>query len=475
MSRMNGMCELARFYAMYAARSVFRDGIGRNGYVRAGLLLIAVSWLAFSSVAPFLLFRGAGLSARDVGLVEVLLSFNTLVWIQLGFLLVKTVFLTADGIVELTVSLPVTNRQRSQALVLFEVAAMLVIVVYSTFGLSLWAVSRLGFSGIRATVFSVFLPGLLGYGVLSLGWNAVVAIMRLTPFRRIAPALANLMLTIPFYATISGAEAMQGVVLAVYEGKDRGVHWATFIADLAAGHNDAVVALEAVAAIVILISLSFALAPARPPRTSAFLGLPLPGFVSPGIAVHISFVLRSRYTWDAAVISILLGFWLAANHLPPFAAAGLPSFVGLYLYGAGQVNAWVLLARPSVLARYGLLVSSLGVACLVLAIPFLVLGVLFAAVTLHDVFVACASAVIGSVVFTLLGVLFPSRRDNPFSAMAGLGSLTLVALFLVVAGNVLGLDDGLVPLVSALLLAAIAAVSVAAISYSQRKERHAFQ
>lgn len=127
------------------------------------------------------------------------LMFNTstvslLLWVQIAFLLVKVLFINAEGTLQLSYQLPVTNRERSTAFLMYEAAMTAIVAAAGLVSLCVSALILLGPSAIGYITASVILPVVLTYLVLSVLYQLLTRMWMLIGLSRMAGILNVLVL-----------------------------------------------------------------------------------------------------------------------------------------------------------------------------------------------------------------------------------------------------------------------------------------
>ena len=107
--RLSHAIALARMLLLFFSRRVLRAGVLRSTPIRILAVVGAVALLAIASAAAYYFLQPV---AEDTAVWHLLFDAATVslvLWAQIAFLLVKTLFLNAEGILEL--ELPAAAHQ----------------------------------------------------------------------------------------------------------------------------------------------------------------------------------------------------------------------------------------------------------------------------------------------------------------------------------------------------------------------------
>lgn len=427
--RLSHALVVARMLLAFFGRRVLSVGALRLPAVRfaalgtAVVLLVALTAVARQFLLPY---------AADREVWDLLFATSTVslvLWVMVAFIFVKVLFLSSDGVLELTYQLPLTNKERSVAFLLFEAAITLGVALATAVPVMTSAVLLVGPSAVGQIVTSMLAPIVVAYLALSL---CHVVTTRLLSAMRTRP-VADLLALLGIFALIVGyAGRMTSLMWDVTDsGVSGALVWPTAIAWLAqrAGLGVALAAVLAVCAVLVVTIVH--VMPSRHLRTSKYLDLRLPRRVAAHLTPYDWCLLRSQHTFIGTVVGIaLFGYLLASTELNPMWSLCTLTIGGLYLFSAtaplramtGQRQpAWriyLLSLRPQLL-----LIGAVGAPALLLTV---IVG------RTEGTVVVALGALISAALTTCLGIIVPSEKDNPLAAFVGLATaavvLTLIAL-----------------------------------------------
>ena len=120
--RLSRSLVLARMLLRYVGRRVLRAGVLASRPVRLTVAAALVVLLAAAVAGAVAFLEPLTEEPEAWDLLLDVTSVSTVLWCLAAAVLVKTLFLNAEGMLTLTFALPVTNRERAAAFVLYEAA-----------------------------------------------------------------------------------------------------------------------------------------------------------------------------------------------------------------------------------------------------------------------------------------------------------------------------------------------------------------
>lgn len=463
--RITHALAVTRMLLVFFARRVLNVGALRLRSVRfavvaaAAVLLVALTAVARQFLLPY---------SADPEVWHLLFATSTVslvLWVMVAFLFVKVLFLSSAGVLELTFQLPLTNKERSVAFLIFEAVITLGVALTTAVPVMTSAVLLTGPSALGQILTSTLAPIVVVYLALSL---CHVAVMRALSAMRTRPVADLLALLGVFGLVVLYSSQLTGLMWQMADPAASSVAWPTAIDWLAqrAGLPLAMGAVLVVCAFLLVATVS--IMPNRHVPTAKYLDIRLPRRVGGLLTAYDWCLLRSQHTFTGSVVGLALyGYLLAGTELNPLWSLCTLTIGGLYLFSATaplramtghRQPAWriyVLTLRPQLL-----LIGALGVPATLVA----------AAMGRADGLLPVAlGALISATLTTCIGIVVPSEKDNPLAAFVGL-SITAVILTLITLG--LGMLQLPVP---AGLLGATALFVVYAIEgvrHDEKRRRH---
>ncbi|MFJ3493793.1 hypothetical protein ACIPPJ_09335 [Streptomyces sp. NPDC086091] len=439
--RLKQSAVLARMLLVFFRRRVLRAGVLKSTPVRVFVVVASVLLLGVMCTAAYFFLRPLADEAAVWRLLFDTSTVSLLLWVQIAFLLVKVLFINAEGMLRLSYQLPVTNRERSMAFLMYEAAMTALVAAAGLVSLSVSALILLGPSAIAHITASVVLPVALTYLVLSVLYQLLTRMWMLIRLSRMAGVLNVLVLfaVLAFYS--AQMTLMVQDLSGAYLSKRTEYTWATSVSWSWNEHGPWLTLAAAVALSVLLIALTFALAPNQHVRQSRYLKVPGSVRLRSVLGPYDWCLLRSAQTVAAAAMAVAVFVYLllARPSMNPLWGLAALSFGGLYQFTATQPLRMLPGAREAAWRVYARLIRAQLVLLAVFAVPALAITTAVHPDRLLSSGVALASCVGGAVVTTCISIVFPAEKDNPFSVFLGLSVVVVVLGLSVIALGLLSL------------------------------------
>ncbi|MFJ7088192.1 hypothetical protein ACIQU8_33765 [Streptomyces griseus] len=433
--RLGHSVVLARMLLVFFRRRVLRAGILKSMSARVFAALATALLVTVMCVASYYFLRPL---AEETAVWQLLFDTSTvslLLWVQIAFLLVKVLFINAEGMLQLSYQLPVTNRERSMAFLLYEAAMTTVVVAVGLVSLSVSALIILGSSAMTHIVASIILPTALVYLSLSVAYQLLTRLWMLIGLGRIAGVLNVLALFAVLAYYSAQMTSMIQEISGAYLNKRDDHLWVTSIARAWTAYGAWATGAAVIAAAVLLGTLVLVLAPNQHVRQSRYLKAPGSVRLRNLLGPYDWCLLRSSQTVAAAVMSlaVFLYLLLSTDSVNPLWSLAALSVGGLYQYTATRPLRALPGARQSAWQVYLRLIKAQSVLLTLFAVPALVITTSVHPSSLLSSSTALGSCLGGAVITTCISVVFPAEKDNPLSVFMGL-SVVVVVLGLTMIG-----------------------------------------
>ncbi|RFU87559.1 hypothetical protein DY218_06265 [Streptomyces triticagri] len=472
--RLKHSAVLARMLLVFFRRRVLRAGVFKSASVRVFSGVCAALLLAAMCTGSYFFLRPLTDETAVWDLLFNTATASLLLWIQIAFLLVKVLFINAEGMLQLSYQLPVTNRERSAAFLMYEAAMTAVVAAAGLVSLAVSALILLGPSAAGYIVASIVLPAALTYLILSALYQVLTRLWILVGLSRMAGLLNVLVLfaLLAYYST-----RMTGIVQDIsgaYLRKETAYNWVTSVSWAWNTHGPWLTTAGALLAAALLLVLTFALAPNQHIRQSRFLKLPGSVRLRRVLGPYDWCLLRSAQTVAAGAMSLALFAYLllAKPSVTPLWGLAALSFGGLYQFTATQQLRLLPGAQEPAWRVYLRLIRAQLVLLAVFAVPAAALAVGLRPEQLAQGATALAACAGGAVMTTCISIVFPAEKDNPFSVFLGLSVVLVTAGVALIGLGLLNLPPWAV--VVSLLAAAAAFVwyAIQGIHSSEARRRN---
>ena len=432
--RLKHSAVLARMLLVFFRRRVLRAGALKSAPVRAFVTVAAVVLLGVMCTASYFFLQPLADEAAVWRLLFDTSTVSLLLWVQVAFLLVKVLFLNAEGMMQLSYQLPVTNRERSAAFLMYEAAMTAIVAAAGLVSLAVSALVLLGPSATGYITASIILPVALTYLALSALYQLLTRLWMLIGLSRMAGVLNALALFAALAYYSAQMTPMVQDISDAYLSKRTEYTWVTSVSWAWNEYGPWLTVAATVVLSAMLTVLAFALAPNQHLRQSRYLKLPgsvrLRGVLGP----YDWCLLRSAQTVAAAAMALaVFAYLLVKPSVSPVWGLAALSFGGLYQFTATQQLRVLPGAQEPAWRVYVRLIRAQLVLLAVFAVPTLVITVVIYPGKSLSSIVALASCAGGAVMTTCISIVFPAEKDNPFSVFLGL-SVVIIVMGLSVIG-----------------------------------------
>lgn len=454
-------------------RTLIQYGALRSRVVRWTLMVSGAVWMVFSCVVAYFFLRPLGADRSKWSMMLDLSWISTIPWGIGVFLLVKMMFSKADGALRIVSCLPVTGMLRGLAVKVSEICVVLVAVAVSVLAVSVSLLLSAGVDAIGLACLHLLLPALLLYSLLGLAWDLVGRVMRMLGL----PQFASVTAMCALGAMLVGyAMLVPSLVMDIQEHwlvGDNAVLWITVIGDLGARIGGLTAGLCVLALLLVVSFMDLVASPPRYREQADFLPIRCPAAGYGDIAMFAAYVLRSRDTFLETILAAALAIMLCMQGNPGFAALSVcvVTFTGLSQFANGGVAVWNLHRGTSAYAYLCMICSQLVVYIPIwLAMNLLTLP--WGGPTMFGFLSSFAGVITGTVICTMLGIVFPMTKYNPFTAIVGLGTFALAGTFLLFAVGLFDVNGPMLVIVSVSVLAVMVLYSILGIHTHQRRVRY---
>lgn len=464
---------LARMLLRYFGRRVLRAGVlaSRPIRVAVGVALLALLAAAVTGAVTFLEPLREEPEAWDL-LLDVT-TVSTVMWCLAAAVLVKTLFLNAEGMLTLTFALPVTNRERAAAFVLYEGAMSAAVVTAGVCSLSIASLVVRGPRGLVPLVEAVALPALLTYLAVSLAHQLLSRLLTAVGLRRAQPVVLVVLLFALLVAHLSTVPRLTAEASSAYLSGSGERPWTSAVAVLAdrVGHPAAIAC-----GLVLVVALAVAtvlLTPDRHVRQARFLPWRAGAVTRHLFGPYEWCAFRSFQTWLPAVLAGALLVALCVHPVVhPLWALSVLSMGALYQFAATDPLRRLRGGTPSAWAVYGRLVRAQALLWLTAAAPATVTVVAVRPETAGGLAVPVVTSLAGILVALGVGIIFPAEDDNPFSVFVGVSLTAALVALLGLGVGILQLPPAAAAAFAVATVALFVVYSVIGIAASTSRSRH---
>lgn len=441
---MSQLSELLKLYSRYMIRSVMTKGIMRRKEIRYSIIGLALIWLIGDPIFVYAYFKKAGdgnnvsLSADKLNEMYGSCFSGTLFYCLVFFVIVKTLFGKATGLAELTEQMPVTGRMKAVSFLSFEMTvcsvALFGFMCPGLVGIS-FAVSSQAFVPL---ILHYILAPLLVFSALNVVWQAIGSFMRLLKLPRYASIVSSCLFTVLVVVAALNQFKWNVAAQEHINARDGSIAPLTFIADISLRYGYLSCILLLVAGIALLMFLSLILTPKYYQMPESYIYVPLPAVAKNDFMLFMSYIVRLPLNIETLFLCVgcQIASFCSHNYDGIPMCATLLTFSAAYQFANGIEEQWRMKRGDSA----GWLYLCLVVSEILYAGFFWLVSAAFLVATRHFEASACLysflAVIAGSIIFTFLGIVFPSSKNNPFTVIAGAASFILAAFALLMGVSV---------------------------------------
>ncbi|WP_138414263.1 hypothetical protein [Sinomonas gamaensis] len=409
---------LARLFFRYFTRKALSVGVLRCRLARTLLSLSAVAGVTLLSAVAASVFHDMIPGKRELFLVMQVSTAGVVFWTFVVFIFVKILFVKSDQLMRYTMLLPVSHRERSAALTLYEFSMVALSVGVLFLPLAIACLTRLGAEAIPAMVTGIFMTAVSAYLVLSVLHNLVaLALEAFGGSRLVHIVTLSLMAALTLWYNGASLTLIRDITGDYLQGSV-GFHLVNlfpFLSEQAGWPMAAAAFLTLSAVLTILAAFT---SPRIFPLPRRFIRVPVP-FAGRSLWPMVAALTRRSEWWIAVgvayVCSILL--WLEGDTAFAYSALILLS-QGVYVHSAasrlrlmpgytrsaGKEVAYMLIGQAIVVAIHALPISLLATV---------------RPDALDDLRTVGLALLSGVILTTLIAIVFVAENDSPLVVFTG--------------------------------------------------------
>lgn len=468
---------LSRFFTKFLVRRAFSMGALRYRGIQILLGFLATVLLLVLTAISYMYYNQAAEQKNIARLISSLANVTLPLWVSIGFIIVRLLFLKASSMIMLAESLPVTAAQRSVALFLNELKLIGIILVVTFFSSVAPLPIVYGFDTIAELVLAIVLPAVTFVGILALAYNILAWVFKVIGLGRLRSILSLVVLLMLASLPLMNIRSSVTEITLAYQSGTPVFLWSNMYSWLAYSNGTALSLMVAIVANVGVYSLAVGSSGDLFIKQSEFSLVwnsrgerrrtKNPRVVSASrelFGAYLRNVARSQETWITLVVAIGGFLVLLPNQVvPPVLIAELVAFLGVYSYSSTRALRSFPVLLPNPVGVYSFLCFSLLAVVAPLALGLFAVFIMFRG----DVIVGLLSvlACIMTVpVMVTIGVLVPAERDNPVAVILSSGIAVMCFVFIILGVSILSLSPQGWSVVLTIFLFFVIFTGIAAIS-----------
>lgn len=469
----HNVLHLTKFLFLFFTRRLLARGImqypGAKWIIAGGVTLAYGGYCAL----VYYVVQGMILNESIVNFVIKTFTVTSSLWVILFFMIVRILFMKADKLIELTHTLPVTNKQRTLAYTIFEAVTVFTGVAIVCAPL----VACLSFKGGVIVLPDLFFGIIAQIIVLYLLVDAfylclerVFILLNLTRWRSfLIPSVLAVLIVLTYKYVEQETQALTD---AFFEQKTHYGYSHTFVWIY---DNWGVFAAVGAAVGVILgiLALILLLAPNRHLAVKQFFKFPL-GTKMSLFACYIRAYLRpGEFLLSTLfVLAFSIFVYFIPGNYPPY-WLGILSMQGVYALSNTESLRRSYRFKISPLAQYGYFFGAYLLIISVVAVPVLIAYALKGLI-LTEIFRSIAICLFSLISAICVSIFFPAEKHNPFAILIGFSVAIALMGSIGFALIMLSLPEKVTMIVWLILAAIGVFYSVLGIANTQKKEYYDF-
>lgn len=431
--RSHQIFSMVKLFLIFFRRDVLSVGILKQKIFRLLLVLVGVLLLIVVTSAMYMFFGEIGNKDRQVDIILDVYTVTISLWTVLIFIFLKVLFSKSGEFLKMTYNLPVTMKERNLSLLIFElfISIGLILLISSSILLSLTL--RYDFIYTTTLICNILYLNLTFYLILQAIDKVIALILhvcKMSKFKNIISLSAFLILFVLLYNL--STDIVDTMLLNHLNGKQTEsifLFWEI-------QHEEYGFTLTTIFFIILFIVLSLFII--LLPDHSYFdikRFINIPNFTKGqnywGIYFYnlIRRMENFNYIAISYIIFIYFYYWNIQHLMFPIL---IFSIIGVYTYTQTEcIRIFQIKLGYSVWKDYFILIGSLFIYGVVITLPMLV----FVLIEMEYIWINLSAYLfffLAILLTTMIGILFPPKRENPFSVILSflITFLTLLVLSL---------------------------------------------
>jgi hypothetical protein len=409
---------VAKLFFLYFARKSLSAGILRSRLARILLGLSGVAGTTLLSAVATSVFQDMIPGKRELFLVMQVSTAAVVFWTFIVFLFVKVLFVKSDQLVRYTMLLPVSHRERSAALALYEFSMVGLSVGVLFLPIAIASLMKLGPEAVPSMLTGIFMTTVSTYLALSVLHNLVaLALETFGGSWLVHITTLSLMAAVTLWYNGASLTLIRNMGSDYLQGSVgfHGVNLFPFLEEHAGWPLAATAFLALCAVLTILAALT---SPSTFPLRRRFVQVPVPFPGLPLWPVVTALTRRSEW-WIAVAVAYICAImlWLDGGKTFAYSALILLS-QGVYVHAAANRLRLMPGYRRSAHNEVAHMLVGQTIVVAVHAIPISLLTAVRPQ-ALDDLRTVGIAMVSGVILTTLIAIVFVAENDSPLVVFTG--------------------------------------------------------
>lgn len=431
--RYEKVIEVIKLLIIFIKRNVFNIGVLRDKLFK---FIITIGGIILIAVISFLMFSFFDNSQSTIEQTQIVLDINgiaTMMWTFIIFLFMKILFMKKDSFMLFTKQLPISKREKKVAILFFEL--IIAITIQLIIGLSLFIalIFKYNFQFITRMICNVLFVSVTWYLILELINSIIILVFDFFKLNKIKNIAIYCIFTIMFLLTYKLIYPLivDKVLFGYMDGEKTSIFLIySYIMDNY-GFIFSLITFIVIAFITSILILS--LPKELESSTCRYIKL---GNGSKNINFLKAYILNFARGVDAKnylIISIALYALLIIAKVPnAIYIMILLSVNGIYSYIQTESLRMISIQKKySAIKDYYYLIISQYIYISLVSIPFVIISCIVEKNIKSNMMIFPAIA-LSVIIFTLIGIIIPPKRENPFTAIIGFAIILLIISIIII-------------------------------------------
>ncbi|WP_333887895.1 hypothetical protein [Clostridium sp.] len=424
--RFDKVWEVFKLLCKFFERNVLSLGILKNKLFRvivAGILIL----LIFSiSMMVYMFFKNTDSSIGQTSIVLDIYSCTIVMWTYIIFLFMKILFIKKDSFTRFTQQLPVTHKEKNTAVLVFEVCMSLLAVNIIASSVVFALIARYGFVLGFRIICDIYFMNVASYLVLELLYRLILWILDVLKIVRMRSAIIICFLSAILVLIYSIFYIRIVDMLLLNYADKKGTSILLIFTYLMDKYSFALSVTFFLCVITILCILIVIIPNNMNSSTNLFLRL---GKSKRITMLHGYFLNISRRidTYNYLfIITFVYILSVICNVSKAYYLVLVLAVNGVYTYvQTDDLRILLVQKKYSIVSDYVYLILSQTIYMSIVAVPFIIVSCICG-----DDFISSLLLfpliLLSVIMFTLVGIVFPPKRENPFSVFIGFITVTMI-------------------------------------------------
>lgn len=418
--RYSKILEIINLLNTFIKRNVFNVGILKNKVFRFMIIAGVVIIVALISILIFIFFDNSQSSIKQTTFVLDIHYVSIMMWTFVVFLFMKILFMKKNSFMIFTQQLPATKREKNIALLCFEVSISIIIVSIISCALVIALIFKYKFIFITRMICNVLFGSITYYLFLELIYSLLIVLLdffKLSKIKDISIYCAFTIIFLIMYKIVY-YKIVDKLLFEYVDGKSTSAFLVySYIMDKYSFIISLLVFLVITCVLIILI---LSIRKQEGFSTSKYLKLGKKNRKISFIACYLLNFSRGVETYNYLIILTFLYFLLLITGVSnAIYALLLLSLNGIYSYIQTQNLRMLIMQKEySAVKDYIYLVLSQYIYIFCVSIPFIIISWIVTRELVSNILLF-PSIALSVIIFTLIGIVIPPKRENPFTVMVG--------------------------------------------------------